>query len=305
MSDITEPNSDLSCHACKGFLYQPVILPCGHVFCEPCCRERSVVQQLHSSGHNSDTAWSCCICNALFFKFPRPCLPLVQFLQHHYPQQYNLRQQQTESGAPIVNESVCIERPSLPITEDEFKCGVCWDLLWRPSALPCGHWFCFWCINQAMDPFTGVKCPLCREADKAMPATCDWLHRFLQRLFPERFVERSQDVATLESQVKHVIRRSSANTNSSSVSSSRQPPNSTEQPVGASDDQRSDTSQTSDEEAEDDEWVELEAPRGDLDNPGEQASLGVGASADPNYQWYCVGCDGCGLYRIKQVRSSL
>lgn len=44
-----------------------------------------------------------------------------------------------------------------PELVEEFKCGICLDLLIKPITLPCGHTFCEACITDSW------KCSFCRK----------------------------------------------------------------------------------------------------------------------------------------------
>ncbi|KAI3738856.1 hypothetical protein L2E82_29053 [Cichorium intybus] len=72
--------NDLLCAKCKELLYRPVVLNCGHVFCETCivdsCNEPCkcpVCQSMHPNG------------------FPKVCLVLEGFLDRNVPEEYSAR----------------------------------------------------------------------------------------------------------------------------------------------------------------------------------------------------------------------
>ncbi|KAB2600460.1 E3 ubiquitin-protein ligase PRT1-like [Pyrus ussuriensis x Pyrus communis] len=73
--------SDLLCAACKNLLFQPVVLNCGHVYCESCINIPA------------DGISKCQICQSMHPKgFPSVCKILEHFLEEQYPEIYLQRQ---------------------------------------------------------------------------------------------------------------------------------------------------------------------------------------------------------------------
>ncbi|KAL9431288.1 hypothetical protein AB3S75_026468 [Citrus x aurantiifolia] len=71
---------DVLCTACKQLLIRPVVLNCGHVYCETCIITPTV-QQL-----------KCEVCQCLNPNgFPKVCLELDQFLEEQFSKEYALR----------------------------------------------------------------------------------------------------------------------------------------------------------------------------------------------------------------------
>ncbi|XWS09130.1 hypothetical protein CRYUN_Cryun40dG0059600 [Craigia yunnanensis] len=81
---------DLLCAACKRLLFRPVVLNCGHVYCESCF----VIPK--------DEILRCQVCKSLQPNgFPSVCLILDHFLEKQFPEKYSERQ-----GA-LLNEHNC------------------------------------------------------------------------------------------------------------------------------------------------------------------------------------------------------
>ncbi|XP_038877742.1 E3 ubiquitin-protein ligase PRT1 isoform X2 [Benincasa hispida] len=71
--------ADVLCQACTQLLFRPVVLNCGHAFCESCIN--SQVETLE-----------CQVCQFVQPRgFPNVCLELDQFLKEQFPEEYSLR----------------------------------------------------------------------------------------------------------------------------------------------------------------------------------------------------------------------
>ncbi|ESQ37129.1 hypothetical protein EUTSA_v100025931mg [Eutrema salsugineum] len=73
---------DLLCSACKELLVRPVVLNCGHVYCEGC-----VVDMAEES--EKIKCQECHVCDPR--GFPKVCLVLEQLLVENFPEEYNSR----------------------------------------------------------------------------------------------------------------------------------------------------------------------------------------------------------------------
>ncbi|XVF81167.1 hypothetical protein PTKIN_Ptkin15bG0135000 [Pterospermum kingtungense] len=72
--------ADLLCTGCKQLLFRPVVLNCGHVYCQTCI----IIP--------GDEMRRCQVCRCLQPRgFPKVCLMLDQFLAAEFPEEYVLR----------------------------------------------------------------------------------------------------------------------------------------------------------------------------------------------------------------------
>lgn len=59
---------------------------------------------------------------------------------------------------------------NISVTESQFRCPICLDVLTDPVSIPCGHTYCMACINDYWDQAeAGFSCPQCREAFSPRP----------------------------------------------------------------------------------------------------------------------------------------
>ncbi|KAJ4894529.1 E3 ubiquitin-protein ligase PRT1 [Raphanus sativus] len=74
---------DLLCSACKDLLVRPVVLNCGHVYCEGC-----VVDMMDQESEKI-ICKECHVCDPR--RFPKVCLALEQLLEESFPEEYSSR----------------------------------------------------------------------------------------------------------------------------------------------------------------------------------------------------------------------
>ncbi|XP_004296644.1 PREDICTED: E3 ubiquitin-protein ligase PRT1-like [Fragaria vesca subsp. vesca] len=104
--------SDLLCAACKNLLFQPVVLNCGHVYCESCI---SIPE---------DGISRCQICQSMHPNgFPSVCLVLEHFLEEQYPEAYAHRQASSLKQADSrLNVRQRAKRSSSTLSDEYLSC---------------------------------------------------------------------------------------------------------------------------------------------------------------------------------------
>ncbi|KAG2306949.1 hypothetical protein Bca4012_084097 [Brassica carinata] len=74
---------DLLCSICKELLVRPVVLNCGHVYCEGC------VVVMMDQEREKIKCKECNVCDPR--RFPKVCLALEQLLEENFPEEYTSR----------------------------------------------------------------------------------------------------------------------------------------------------------------------------------------------------------------------
>lgn len=147
--------TDLLCAVCKQLLYRPVVLNCGHVYCEGCiiypnnklC-ECPVCQSTHPNG------------------FPKVCLVLEHFLEEHFSEEYVARKlyvlehADRQYGSP----STCSTQAQQTDAQSSYKPATTDQPRWLSGQGPNVH-FGVGCDYCGLCPITGnrYKCTDCRE----------------------------------------------------------------------------------------------------------------------------------------------
>ncbi|XP_009629471.1 E3 ubiquitin-protein ligase PRT1 [Nicotiana tomentosiformis] len=141
--------TDLLCGICKLLLYRPVVLNCGHVYCENC-----VINP-------SDKLCRCPGCQLEHPNgYPNVCLVLEHFLEEQFPKLYAERK----------SASVDRSNRQIPATRDQDEAASCKSLpkfdlsTWLTGGGPQVH-FGVGCDYCGMYPIVGerYKCKDCKE----------------------------------------------------------------------------------------------------------------------------------------------
>ena len=75
----------------------------------------------------------------------------------------------------------------LNISEDDFTCKLCMDLMLKPKILHCGHRICDFCVNYMIASEMKLSCPYCRESIEYTPKT---------DLFQKKIIEQIENKVT-------------------------------------------------------------------------------------------------------------
>ncbi|KAK6914271.1 Zinc finger, ZZ-type [Dillenia turbinata] len=85
--------ADFLCIGCKQLLFRPVVLNCGHVYCELCIM------------NTADGKSKCQVCQMLDpNSYTKVCLILEHFLEEHFPEEYSQRRDS------MLKEANCLRR---------------------------------------------------------------------------------------------------------------------------------------------------------------------------------------------------
>ncbi|XP_006297663.2 E3 ubiquitin-protein ligase PRT1 isoform X1 [Capsella rubella] len=144
---------DLLCSACKELLMRPVVLNCGHVYCEGC-----VVDMAEES-----EKIKCQECNVRDPRgFPKVCLILEQLMEENFPEEYNSRRsggiQKTLAHNSKGNDQNHLkEGPSFSNDNND-------DMLWLPNPESNVHYGAG-CDSCGVYPIIGdrYRCKDCKE----------------------------------------------------------------------------------------------------------------------------------------------
>ncbi|XP_057499295.1 E3 ubiquitin-protein ligase PRT1-like [Actinidia eriantha] len=131
--------ANLLCLICKELLYRPVVLNCGHVYCETCIFSPD------------DRAPRCHVCQSAHPNgYPKVCLVLKHFLEEQFSEQYALRKEVVGKQADSQNRS----GPTLPGSAQSQK-----DAAQSPSIAT--NAYLSWLSGQGPKVHIGVGCDYC------------------------------------------------------------------------------------------------------------------------------------------------
>jgi hypothetical protein len=86
--------------------------------------------------------------------------------------------------------------PALPeLPPDAATCSICFELLYKPSRLPCGHHLCRLCTYEMIRSRKHSRCPMCRADLPAEPPGVDerlWCE--IRHKFPEHARQRASQI---------------------------------------------------------------------------------------------------------------
>ena len=82
------------------------------------------------------------------------------------------------------------------ITEENFRCGICLELIVDPTTLTCGHTMCRYCVASWWHNSSKTTCPECQQVWHGFPQINFTLRNTIHSLFPEESVEREKARAT-------------------------------------------------------------------------------------------------------------
>ncbi|KAM9314675.1 bifunctional apoptosis regulator-like isoform 1-T2 [Pholidichthys leucotaenia] len=86
------------------------------------------------------------------------------------------------------------EQPASHISQHEFSCHCCYDILINPTTLTCGHNFCRHCLALWWESSHKNECPECREKWEGFPKINILLRDATDKLFSEVAKRRKAEI---------------------------------------------------------------------------------------------------------------
>ena len=68
-----------------------------------------------------------------------------------------------EEGTEMVESPPAVDHAPTFSLDDEFTCGICFELMVLPTSLNCGHSFCRPCLASWVVSSHRIECPSCRQ----------------------------------------------------------------------------------------------------------------------------------------------
>ncbi|KAM3864615.1 bifunctional apoptosis regulator-like [Diretmus argenteus] len=99
-----------------------------------------------------------------------------------------------KDDSPPSSESLPPLPDSSSISEHEFSCHCCYDILVNPTTLNCGHNFCRHCLALWWESSHKNECPECREKWEGFPKVNILLRDAVEKLFVEVVQRRRAEI---------------------------------------------------------------------------------------------------------------
>ncbi|XP_056136337.1 bifunctional apoptosis regulator-like [Lampris incognitus] len=99
----------------------------------------------------------------------------------------------TDDSPYLFESSLQIPDRSI-ISEQDFSCHCCYDILLNPTTLNCGHNFCRHCLALWWDSSHKNDCPECREKWEGFPKVNILLRDAVDKLFREEIQRRRAEI---------------------------------------------------------------------------------------------------------------
>ncbi|CAN6486227.1 unnamed protein product [Victoria cruziana] len=173
--------SDASCPSCKQLLYRPVVLNCGHAFCQSCVtnlQNQSLICEVCQSPHPGECS--------------KVCIEFDRFLQEEFPVAYLQRKETVgqiacmREGSSVSTGASEAKKVVKVVTGHAEMRARCWDVHFAVGCDTCGafpiigrRYRCTGCTEQiGFD-----MCELCYNSKSKLPG------RFNQQHKPEHSFE--------------------------------------------------------------------------------------------------------------------
>ncbi|XP_068607529.1 bifunctional apoptosis regulator-like [Brachionichthys hirsutus] len=93
-----------------------------------------------------------------------------------------------------LRESLLLKRSTTSISENEFSCHCCYEILVNPTTLTCGHNFCRHCLALWWESSHKNECPECREKWEGFPKINILLRDAMDKLFSDVIQQRTTQI---------------------------------------------------------------------------------------------------------------